>query len=115
MLRNSLLTRIFLAAAIFAWLALSGSCGRSSNPIEQQSLTPDEQYLVDTYIDITTARTFNTKEPLVADSLFALIDSTADAELISNTIDLLNSNPDRWIVVFSAIEKALKNRPPGEH
>jgi len=114
MLKNSLLTSIFLSAALLAWLALSGGCGRSTDPIEQQALTPDEQYLVDTYINITTARTLNSREPLVADSLFALIDSTVDAKLISNTVELLNSNPDRWIVVFSAIDKALKNRPPGE-
>lgn len=114
MLKNSLLTRIFPAAAILVALALSGSCGRSTDPSDHQPLTPDEQYLVDAYVDITTARSIHRKEPLMADSLFALIDSTVDAGVISNTIDLLNSNPDRWIVVFSAIEKALKNHPPGK-
>ncbi len=114
MLKNSLLTRIFPAAAMLIAFTLSGGCGRSTDPPGHQTLTPDEQYLVDAYVDVTTARSIHRKEPPVADSLFVLIDSTVDAGVISNTIDLLNSNPDRWIVVFSAIEKALKNRPPGK-
>jgi hypothetical protein len=109
-----MLQRYLPATTALILLAFSFGCSQGADPADHHPLSPDEQYLVKTYVDITAARLLHAQNPQRSDSLFARIDSTVDSQRISKTVHLLNSNPDRWFVVFSAIEEALKNRPSGE-
>jgi hypothetical protein len=70
-------------------------------------LSPDEAYLVGAYVRIAEANDVRNVSYARSESLFSVLDSTIDTTRVSNTIRQLNSNPDRWILVFRSIEKAL--------
>jgi hypothetical protein len=90
---------------------VSGSCdhggGDGTDPL---SLSEDEIYLVDAYVDIKRARSNYPHYPVVAESLFTVLDSTLDSDRIAKAIQDLNLTPDRWVVIFDNIEQKLRGQ-----
>lgn len=106
------LPRIGQLAVVILVTCLSSYC---TNPDKQTKITvlsPDELYLVDSYVRVAAVRDMVTATPLKSESLFTALDSTIDTTRIANTIKTLNSNPDRWIPVYDAIERALRDAKP---
>lgn len=87
----------------------AGSCGRGADDdLDDTALTENEQYLVDAYVDVKRASSRYSDDPVVAESLFTVLDSTIDSVRIANTIRDVNRQPDRWLVIFEEIEKKLR-------
>ena len=80
-----------------------------SNPFSQ-----DERYLINRYVELTEARDLHDVSAFKSDSLFARLDSTIDSARIANTIQRLNEKPDRWLDVFSEIERRLNTSEQGD-
>ncbi len=74
-------------------------------------LSPDETYLVDSYVKVREASDMHYVSDFKSDSLFAVLDSTLDTLRIANTIRALNRNPDRWTLVFRSIEEKTGSSP----
>ncbi len=95
-----------LAAAVAVAIA---SCGRQgADRADSQELSKDELYLIDAYVDVLHARSYYPHKPAVADSFFAVLDSTIDSVRIANIIRDVNQEPERWVVIFEAIERKLR-------
>ena len=85
------------------------SCGRQgTDRADSQELSKDEIYLIDAYVDILRARSHYPHKPAVADSFFAVLDSTIDSVRIANIIRDVNQEPERWVVIFEEIERKLR-------
>lgn len=84
------------------------SCGRQeADRADSQELSKDEIYLIDAYVEILRARSYYPHKPAVADSFFAVLDSTIDSGRIANIIRDVNQEPERWVVIFEEIERKL--------
>ncbi len=94
-------------------LLLASSCGGGSDHEAPSALSPDELYLIDTYEKIINAQQLYTTDSLMAVSQFTAIDSTTDTLRIANTINKLNSTPDRWVALFKFINERLKKPAAG--
>jgi hypothetical protein len=92
---------------VVALVLLSSYCTSSDNQTKITGLSEDEAYLADAYIQIAQARDLNPVNYLKSESLFTMLDSTIDTTRIANTIRELNSDPDRWLLVFDSIERDL--------
>ena len=92
-----------VAAVVF----VSSYCSRGGEKTKNTGLSPDEAYLVDAYVRIAEAKDVRRADFARSESLFSVLDSTIDTTRVSNTIRKLNSNPDRWILVFRGIERAM--------
>jgi hypothetical protein len=102
----TLIIVVCLAAALAAG---AGSCGRTdTDRSDSRELSKDEIYLIDAYVEIKLARGYYPSDPAVADSLFAVLDSTIDSARIANTIQSLNQEPERWALIFEEIERRLR-------
>jgi hypothetical protein len=89
-------------------ISMAAFCGKNEDPYQNQSLTEEERYLVQSYARVLHARDRLFNDPIAAESLFAQLDSTIDTLRISNTIKALNQEPDRWAFVFFEIEKVIR-------
>lgn len=107
------LPRIGQLAVIILVTCLSSYCTSPDKQTELKALSPDEAYLVDSYVRIAAARDMAAATPLKSDSLFAALDSTIDTTRIANTIRTLNVDPDRWILVYEAIERGARDAGGG--
>jgi hypothetical protein len=106
------LLRISLVVAL---VFVSSYCTHRDNETKNVGLSTDEAYLVDTYVRIAEGQDVRIVSYAKSESLFAALDSTIDTTRVSNTIRKLNSNPDRWILVFRSIEQAMgSDRGKGE-
>jgi len=105
--RCCLATKIAVVAAL---VLASSYCTKRDNQAENPPLTTDEIYLVESYASIEAARELRVVSQATSESLFAALDSTIDRNRVSNTIRTLNADPDRWLVVYRAIEKAMEER-----
>jgi hypothetical protein len=94
-------------------LLVSSYCTHRDKQTVNPGLTGDEAYLVDAYVRISEARDLRSVSCLESERLFVALDSTIDTARISNTIRELDSNPDRWIVVFRGIARALESDSAG--
>jgi len=94
-------------ALVVALVLVSSYCTRRDNETKNVALSTDEAYLVDAYVRIAEAQDVRTVSYAKSESLFAALDSTIDTTRVSNTIRKLNSNPDRWVLVFRSIEQAM--------
>jgi hypothetical protein len=92
-----------VAALVF----VSSYCTTRGNHTENVQLTNDEIYLVESYVGIAEARDLRPASRAKSESLFVALDSTIDTTRISNTIRELNADPDRWLAVYRAIDKAM--------
>lgn len=105
-----LVCRILLVAApVF----VSSYCTHPDRQKTNATLTADESYLVDAYARIARARDIRSVTYAKSESLFTLLDSTLDSTRIAMTIDHLNRDPDRWLLVFRSIERELVAPPQG--
>ena len=106
-------TRILFAALSAALIAASAPCSRKEGERSARPpLSGDEKYLVEAYVNIQRARSFYPTHPEIAESLFAALDSTTDSTRVANTIRETNRTPERWALIFEAIDKELGK--PGE-
>jgi hypothetical protein len=96
-------------------VSLASFCGNEKKSLQNRPLTKDELYLARSYAKVADARDRLLKDPVSAESLFVQLDSTIDTLRISNTIKMLNENPDRWAFVFLEIEKELRASSQGEN
>lgn len=96
-------------------VSLSAFCGNEEKSLQNRPLTEDEMYLARSYAKVADARDRLLKDPISAESLFVQLDSTIDTLRISNTIKMLNEDPDRWTFVFLEIEKELRASSQGEN
>ena len=103
------LPRIGQLAVVILVTCLSSYCTSPDKHTKITVLSPDERYLVDSYVRIATARNLADATPLKSESLFTALDSTIDSTRIANTIKGLNGDPDRWIPVYDAIEHAMRD------
>ena len=115
---SSHLKRRFALAArvlsIIAMTMLSSYCTGQESQTPIQELSEDEQYLINAYARLVEASDLHSLTPLKSDSLFALLDSTIDTTRVANTIRALDSDPDRWLLVFRGIERDLKESSQGQ-
>ncbi|UCG50637.1 MAG: hypothetical protein JSW58_10545 [Candidatus Latescibacterota bacterium] len=106
----SVLSRLPLGkiCLILVLVFVSSYCTTSEKQTEILELSEDEAYLVDAYVRIIEARDQYSVSRVKSDSLFAAIDSTMDTLRIANTIQALNTDPDRWVFVYQNIERKLR-------
>jgi hypothetical protein len=95
-------------------IVLLSHCSDGGRQPKITSLSADEKYLVDAYTTVLEVRGASAVNALLAESLFARLDSTIDTLRIANTIRELDRDPDRWIVVFENIETILKQSSQGQ-
>ena len=104
----------FLKIGLVAVLVFASSyCTHKGKETENVNLSPDEAYLVDAYVRITGARDLHTVSYAKSESLFVELDSTVDTTRIFSTIRALNSNPERWLLVFRSIVRAAESNLEG--
>ena len=103
-LRCRLVAKIGVVAAL---VFVSSYCTTRGDHTENVQLTIDEIYLVESYASIAEARDLRSASRAKSESLFVALDSTIDTTRISNTIRQLNADPDRWLAVYRAIDKAM--------
>lgn len=101
------MTRTGPVALVVVLTILSSYCTNPESQTPNDDLSADEAYLVETYALIDRARDARSVNDLKSDSLFAVLDSTIDTLRIANTIRSLDEDPDRWILIFRAIEQKL--------
>jgi hypothetical protein len=102
-------TRILLICLVAALALASGACeGGDGDGTGPPDLTEDEQYLIDAYVDVKRARSNYPHNPVVAESLFTVLDSTIDSVRIANTIQDVNETPERWLLILEEIENQLR-------
>ena len=107
-------SRFTRALCVAAAVLLSSYCTRPDNRTELNDLTDDEAYLVSAYVRIARARDRFSISYLESESLLTVLDSTIDTTRIANTIRLLNTDPDRWILIFRGIERDLSKSSQGQ-
>jgi hypothetical protein len=102
-------TRILLICLAAALALATGACeggdGDGTGPV---ALSEDEKYLIDAYVDVKSARSDYPHNPIEAESLFTVLDSTIDTVRIANTIRAVNTTPERWLLILEEIEKQLR-------
>lgn len=105
--------RIVTAALVLLIVFVSSYCTQPEEQNENLQLSPDETYLVETYVRLAQAQERHFASSLEAESLFAVLDSTVDTVRVANAIHALDKDPDRWLEVFRAIERALRTSSQG--
>ena len=107
------LSRFWRFLAIALIVLLSSYCSRREEGQQVTGLSSEEAYLVETYSTIAAAWERHLVSPLLAESLFSVLDSTIDTRRIANTIDALDRDPERWILIFREINNALQMSSEG--
>ncbi len=101
------LRRFVVAAA----LAIVASCGPKEAP-KVPALSPDETYLVDSYVKVRRAGAMFPYQRQLADSLLDRLAGEIDTVRVARTAAALNANPERWTVIFQAIEERMSEPRP---
>jgi len=108
------LQRLSRVLVVVSLVLVSSYCTRPENQTTNQRLTPDETYLVDTFVKISQTRDLYELNPFKSDSLFAVLDSTVDTLRIARTMRHLEADPDRWALVFQSITDKTAGTSPGQ-
>jgi hypothetical protein len=95
-----------LAAA--AVLVLFMSCNAREKPLDT-ALSPDEDYLVESYVRVRRAAALFPYQRVLADSLLDRLAGEVDTVRVARTIAALNTNPERWTVIYTTIEARMGN------
>jgi hypothetical protein len=106
-------SRLGRIVTVLALVFVSSYCTKEESPTLNAELTPDETYLVETYVKLADARDLHAVNYLKSESLFTVLDSTTDSLRIANTIRDLNLEPERWLVIFRSIEQTRSARSQG--
>lgn len=93
--------RSLAAAAI---LVVFVSCNAREKPLDT-ALSPDEDYLVESYVRVRRAAAMFPHQRVLADSLLGRLAGEVDTVRVARTIAALNTNPERWSVIFTTIEE----------
>jgi hypothetical protein len=81
-------------------------CGAEEKP-SNTTLSPDERYLVDSYVRVRLAGAMLPNQPEAGDSVLAHLAGDVDTVRVSRTVAALNATPERWSFIFQKIEEAL--------
>ncbi len=77
---------------------------------KNQTLTPDERYLVTTYMKITKIEgDLQDNQEKLEKKLFQLKNRT-DSVRVVRTLDKLKQNPQRWLAVYNRINTLIRRR-----
>jgi hypothetical protein len=87
-------------------LAVLLSCHTEDEPTDT-ALSPDETYLVESYVRVRRAGAMFPHQRVLADSLLDKLAGEVDTVRVARTIAALNTNPERWTVLFQAIEQRM--------
>lgn len=93
---------------------MSSYCTHHDKKTENVRLTPDESYLVETYLRVVEARDARPLTYEKSESLFIVLSASIDTTRISRTVRALDADPDRWVLVFRSIERAMGADPDAE-
>lgn len=93
-----------LAAA--AVLAVLMSCNAREKPADP-ALSPDEDYLVESYVRVRRAAAMSPYQRVLADSLLDRLAGEVDTVRVARTIAALNTKPERWTVIYTTIEARM--------
>ena len=104
--------RLLAAAAV---LLVVMSCNAREKPPDTK-LSPDEDYLVESYVRVRRAAAMFPHQRVLADSLLDRLAGEVDTVRVARTIAALNTNPERWTVIFTTIEERMShsNAAPSE-
>jgi hypothetical protein len=91
-----------------AVLVLFISCQASEKP-DDRGLSPDEDYLVESYVRVRRAGAMFPHQRVLADSLLDRLAGEIDTVRVARTTAALNANPERWTVIFQTIEERMGN------
>jgi hypothetical protein len=91
-------------AALF--IATAICCGPKEEP-SKTALSPDERYLVESYVRVRRAGSLYPYQREVADSILARLAGDVDTVRVARAIAGLNATPERWTFIFETIEKEL--------
>lgn len=95
--------RPLVAAAV---LVVFFSCNAGEKP-RDAALSPDEDYLVESYVRVRHAGALFPYQRVLADSLLDKLAGEVDTVRVARTIAALNANPERWTVIFATIEERM--------
>lgn len=96
------LLTLLLSCAIIA-------CNNGSSQPESPQFTADENYLIDSYVQVKRASSYYPYQPGIADSLLTGLAAQIDTVRVSRTINELNQTPERWAAVYQAIGERLRD------
>ena len=95
--------RPLVAAAV---LVVFMSCSAREKPLDAP-LSPDEDYLVESYVKVRRAAAMFPYQRVLADSLLDRLAGEVDTVRVARTIAALNTNPERWTFIFATIEERM--------
>lgn len=95
--------RPFVVAAVLVLLAACHTKEKPQNP----ALTPDEKYLVESYVRVRRAGAMFPYQRALADSLLDRLAGEVDTVRVARTTAALNANPERWSLIFQSIEDRM--------
>lgn len=87
-------------------LALFAACSAKEEPVET-ALSPDETYLVESYVRVRRAGALFPYQRVLADSLLDRLAGEIDTVRVARTTATLNANPERWTLIFQTIEARM--------
>jgi hypothetical protein len=94
-----------VVAAVLVFLA---ACHAKEKPLNP-ALSPDENYLVESYIRVRRAGALFPYQRVLADSLLDRLAGEVDTVRVARTTAALNANPERWTLIFQTIEDRMGN------
>jgi hypothetical protein len=95
--------RLLVAAAV---LVLFACCNAKEKPVAA-ALSPDENYLVDAYVRVRRAGAMFPYQRVLADSLLDRLAGEVDTMRVARTAAALNTDPERWALIFQTIEERM--------
>lgn len=87
-------------------LALLATCTTKEKP-NHTELSPDETYLVESYVRVRRAGAMFPYQRVLADSLLDRLAGEIDTVRVARTTATLNANPERWTLIFQTVEERM--------
>lgn len=107
--------RLLLQGCLIASMVfVSSYCTQNNKKTENVQLSQDETYLVQAYLRLAEARDARSVTYETSESLFVALGASIDTARVSRTIRALDADPERWILIFRNIERAMGSEPEAE-